>query len=87
MKRKYEHKRVWLAPGNPTAMSWAAYTEEEYGETGDIEIQIADCTRVITLQLSSRSDERKIERLICLLEEAQRVRRTKIADEKRRNSA
>ena len=77
-KPKLVHKRVWLDPKEPDVMSWCAYTEQDYGDPGDVEIQIADCTRVITLQLNNAKAEAKIERLVKLLNEALDLRAFRI---------
>ena len=72
-KHKHIHKRIWLAPTDEDSQAWAAYTISKYSMrdgSGDMEISIADCFRHIDLSLSSKSDLRKIERLIKFLQAA-----------------
>ena len=70
-KRKHLHKRIWLAPGDPESSAWVAWTIHSYSmDDGDMDIQIADCNRHITLGIYDKQDERKIQRLIDFLEDA-----------------
>ena len=72
---KHIHRRIWLAPTDEDSQAWAAYTINKYSVkdgSGDMEISIADCFRHIDLSLhsDSKSDLRKIERLIKFLQDA-----------------
>jgi len=68
-KKKHIHRRIWLAPSDPDSMAFAAYQVPSYEREGQMDIEIADCFRRISLTLSGKKDQRKIERLIDFLQE------------------
>ena len=67
-KRKHEHKRMWLAPNDPDSMAWVQYHMPNYSQEGEMDIEIADCFRHISLTLNNKKDQRKIEKLIVFLQ-------------------
>ncbi len=69
-KRKHRQKRMWLAPTDPDSKAWVAWNISSYSEDGEMDIQIADCFRNITLCLYNKRDERKIRKLIKFLQDA-----------------
>jgi hypothetical protein len=69
-KRKHQHKRIWLDPSNPDSQAWASWKICSYHDEGEMDIQIADCYRSISLTLYNKRDERKIRKLIKFLEDA-----------------
>ena len=69
-KKKHIHRRIWLDPSNPDVMSWVSYQKPSCAPDGEMDIQIADCFRNITLSLNHKKDQRKIEKLIKFLQEA-----------------
>lgn len=71
-KRKTIHKRIWLCPRDSDTMSHAAYTLNQYGERGDMSLDMADCSRKISMYFEANAKgKRKLDRLIKFLQEAQ----------------
>ena len=69
-KRGDIHKRVWLQPGDPDAMSYAAFTLYNYPGEPTVELKIADCYRHVNIQVCTKRDRKKIDKMIALLQEA-----------------
>lgn len=68
-KRKEVHKRAWLCPGDPDAMSYMAYTMDLWDDAS-VSLTLADCTRSINLHCSGRKGVAKLNRLIKFIQEA-----------------
>ena len=70
-KTKRIHRRVWLCPSDADTMSYVAYSLNDYGERGSMNISIADCSRKINFYFDGDAKgKRKLDKLISILEEA-----------------